>query len=229
MDMAKVAPSILAADFANMGRDVGKLQAWGASLVHCDVMDGFFVPNISFGAQLIKAIRPLTPLPLDVHLMITQPERYVEEFVQAGADILTVHQEVTPHLHRVLALIKDCSAKNAAKNGAKNRVRTGVALNPSTHISTIEYVLDMVDLVLIMTCDPGYGGQLLIPAMIDKVAAMKRMVERSGLEIEIEVDGGVYAGNAAALVRAGVDILVAGTAVFDADDPKKAVRELLEA
>jgi len=219
--MAKVAPSILAADFANMGRDVGKLHAWGASLVHCDVMDGFFVPNISFGSQLIRAIKPLTPLPLDVHLMITQPERYVEEFVQAGADILTVHQEVTPHLHRVLALIRDC--------GAKTGVKTGVALNPSTHISTIEYVLDMIDLVLIMTCDPGYGGQQLIPAMIDKVAAMKRMVERSGFDIEIEVDGGVCEKNAAALVKAGVDILVAGTAVFDAGDPQQVVHDLLNA
>jgi len=215
--MAKVAPSILAADFANMGSDVGKLEAWGASLVHCDVMDGMFVPNISFGPQLIKAIRPCTKLPLDVHLMIEQPERYVEVFAHAGADMLTIHQEAAPHMHRVLALIKDCGA------------RTGVALNPSTNISTIEYALDMIDLVLIMTCDPGYGGQQLIPAMLGKVAALKRMVERSGLDIEIEVDGGVHAGNAATLVRAGVDILVAGTAVFDADDPQKAVRDLLDA
>lgn len=212
--MARVAPSILAADFANLARDVGKLEAWGASFVHCDVMDGVFVPTITFGPQLVKAIRPFTNLPLDVHLMIERPERYIGDFVQAGADMLTVHQESTPHLHRALALIRECGAK------------VGVALNPSTSISTIEYVLDIVDLVLIMTVDPGWGGQSLIPSTIEKVAAMKKMIERSGRRIDIQVDGGVDACNAAALVKAGVDILVAGTAVFRADNPQEAISTL---
>ena len=215
--MAKVAPSILAADFANLGRDVGMLEQWGASMVHCDVMDGVFVPNLSIGPQHIKAMRPYTKLPMDVHLMITQPERYVELFAHAGADSITVHQEATPHLHRALALIKGCGLK------------TGVALNPSTSISAIESVMDMIDMVLIMTIDPGYGGQQLIPAMIDKVESMKRMIVRTGSKMEIQVDGGVHALNAPALVRAGVDILVAGTAIFGSDDPHLVVRDLCAA
>jgi len=210
--MAKVAPSILASDFANVGRDVGKLEAWGAAMVHCDVMDGVFVPNITFGPQLVKAIKPYTSLPLDVHLMIVQPERHIEAFAKAGADSITVHQEATPHLHRALALIKE--------NGAK----AGVALNPSTNIATIENILDMVDMVLIMTVNPGYGGQPFIPAMYGKVAALKRMIIGAGYHIDIQVDGGVVPENAAELVRAGVDVLVAGTSVFRAEDPGAAVR-----
>jgi len=210
--MAKVAPSILAADFANMGRDVRKLEEWGASMVHCDVMDGVFVPNMSIGPQLIKAIKPYTRLPLDVHLMIVQPERHIGLFASAGADRITIHQEATPHLHRALALIKE--------NGAK----TGIALNPSTNIATIENVLDMLDMVLIMTVNPGYGGQNFIHAMYDKVAALKRLIIGSGCNIDIQVDGGVGPDNAAALVRAGVDVLVAGTSVFGADDPEAAIR-----
>jgi len=210
--MAKVAPSILAADFANMGKDVGKLESWGASMVHCDVMDGVFVPNMSLGPQLIKAIRPYTSLPLDVHLMIVKPERHIEPFAKAGADSITVHQEATPHLHRALALIRE--------NGAK----TGVALNPSTNIATIENVLDMIDMVLIMTVNPGYGGQSFIPAMFTKLAALRRMINQSGCNISIQVDGGVGPDNAAALARAGVDILVAGTSIFAAEDPEAVVR-----
>ena len=210
--MAKVASSILAADFASMGRDVGRLEEWGASMVHCDVMDGVFVPNLSIGPQLVKAIRPYTRLPLDVHLMIVQPERHIGLFTKAGADRITIHQEATPHLHRALALIREHGAK------------TGVALNPSTNIATIENVLDMLDMVLIMTVDPGYGGQAFIPAMYEKVAALKRMIVGSGYQIDIQVDGGVGPDNAAALVRAGVDVLVAGTSVFGADDPEAAIR-----
>lgn len=212
--MAKVAPSILSADFANMGRDVGKLEAWGASYVHCDVMDGIFVPNISMGPNLIKAVKPYTKLPVDAHLMITQPERYVELFARAGADIITVHRESTPHLHRAFMLIKE--------NGAK----AGVALNPATGVAAVENVLDIIDMVLIMTVNPGFGGQSLIPAMIDKVAAMKKMIEQAGLPIKIQVDGGVCAENAPALVRAGADILVAGSAVFGAENPQKAISDL---
>ena len=212
--MAKISPSILAADFANIGRDIQKLEAWGASLVHCDIMDGVFVPNISFGPQMIRAIRPYTSLPLNVHLMIVQPEKYIEEFVKAGADIITVHQESTVHLHRALSLIKSCG------------VKAGVALNPATSISSIENALDIVDLALIMTVNPGYGGQSLIPSTLGKVAGVKRMVESGGYNIEIEVDGGVNESNATELIKAGADILVAGTAVFSAEDPQKAVRDL---
>lgn len=212
--MAIVAPSILSADFANMGRDMAMLESWGASLVHCDVMDGMFVPNMSFGPQMIRAIKGYTALPLDVHLMIAQPERYVEMFVQAGADIITVHQEATLHLHRTLTRIKDCGAK------------AGVAMNPATSISTLENVLDDIDMILVMLVNPGYGGQSLIPAMIDKVAAMKRMIENTGHKIEIEVDGGVDANNAPKLIQAGADILVVGSAVFGADNPKKALGDI---
>lgn len=212
--MTKVAPSILSADFANMGRDIEMLEKWGASYVHCDIMDGVFVPNMSFGPQLIKAIKKYTNLPLDVHLMITQPERYVEMFANAGADIITVHQEATMHLQRTLKLISDCGAK------------VGVALNPATSISSLENVLGDIDMVLIMTVNPGYGGQSLIPATINKIAAMKSMIEKSGKHIEIEVDGGIYPNNAQELISAGADIIVAGSAVFGSDDPQKAVSEL---
>lgn len=209
--MVKVAPSILSADFANMGRDIGMLEKWGAAYVHCDIMDGVFVPNMSFGPQLIKAIKKYTSLPLDVHLMITQPERYVEMFAKAGADIITVHQEATTHLQRTLNLISDCGAK------------VGVALNPATSISSLENVLSDIDMVLIMTVNPGYGGQSLIPATIKKIAAMKNMIEKSGKHIEIEVDGGIYPDNAQELISAGADIIVAGSAVFGSTDPHKAV------
>lgn len=212
--MAKVAPSILSADFANMGRDIEMLKKWGASYAHCDVMDGVFVPNMSFGPQLIKAIKKYTSLPLDVHLMITQPERYVEMFAKAGADIITVHQEATMHLQRTLKLISDCGAK------------VGVALNPATSISSLENVLDDIDMVLIMTVNPGYGGQSLIPATISKIAAMKSMIEKSGNNIEIEVDGGIYPDNAQQLISAGADIIVAGSAVFGSKNPQKAVNGL---
>jgi len=212
--MAIVAPSILASDFANISQSVSKLETWGASYVHCDVMDGVFVPAVTFGAQFISAIKPYTTLPMDVHLMITQPERHVEVFAKAGADIITVHQEATTHLHRTLQLIKDMG------------IKTGVALNPATSIATIENVLDMIDMVLLMTVNPGLGGQEFIPAMLNKVCMMKKMITNSGLSIDIQIDGGVTIGNAGSVVKAGADILVAGTTVFKADDPQKAIREL---
>ena len=212
--MAKIAPSILSADFANMGKDVAKLEDWGASLVHCDVMDGLFVPNMSIGPQMISAIREYTKLPLDVHLMVTQPEKHVVTFANAGADIITVHQEATVHLHRALKIIKDCGKK------------AGAAINPATSIVSLENVLDDIDIVLIMAVNPGFGGQRFIPAMIHKIAAMKMMIEQSGRCIEIEVDGGIYIENSAEIARAGADILVAGSAVFGADDPQKTIEDL---
>jgi ribulose-phosphate 3-epimerase len=212
--MVKVAPSILSADFASMGTDVAKLSAWGASLVHCDVMDGVFVPNMSFGPQMIRAIKAYTALPLDVHLMIAQPERYVEVFALAGADIIIVHQEATAHLHHTVKMIRE------------HGVMAGVALNPATSLSFIENMLDDLDMVLVMTVNPGYGGQTFIPAMFRKIAALKQMIAGSGAHIEIEVDGGVMEDNAADIIRAGADILVAGNAIFTANDPGKALRRI---
>jgi ribulose-phosphate 3-epimerase len=212
--MIKVAPSILSADFANMGNDIAKLEPWGASLVHCDVMDGEFVPNMSFGAQMVKAIRKYTSLPLDVHLMINKPECFIEDFAKAGADIITIHQEACIHLHRTIKLITSCG------------IKAGVALNPATSISTLENVIDDIDMVLIMTVNPGFGGQVFIPSMLKKIAALKDMIIQSGKNIEIEIDGGVTVDNASSIEKAGADILVAGSAVFNADDPKDAIRRI---
>lgn len=212
--MIKVAPSILSADFANMGNDIAKLKPWGASLVHCDVMDGAFVPNMSFGAQMVKAIREYTSLPLDVHLMINKPECFIEDFAKTGADIITIHQEACVHLHRTIKLITSCG------------IKVGVALNPATSISTLENIIDDIDMVLIMTVNPGFGGQVFIPSMLKKITVLKDMIKQSGRNIEIEIDGGVTVENAASIENAGADILVAGSAVFNADDPKEAIRRI---
>ncbi len=212
--MAKVAPSILSADFAKMGSDIAKLEKWGASFIHCDVMDGMFVPNMSFGPQMIKAIRKHTLLPIDVHLMILQPERYVEVFAKSGADIITVHQEATMHVCRTLKLI------------AAQGVKAGIALNPATSLVELENILDDIDIVLLMTVNPGFGGQIFIPSMINKIQKLKNMIEHSGKNIEIEVDGGVTVQNALAIKKAGADILVAGSAIFNSANPKKSVCEI---
>ena len=212
--MVKISPSILAADFANLGRDVLKLKSWGASFVHCDVMDGVFVPNITFGPQMIKSIKPYANLPLDVHLMIIGPERHIESFVEAGADCITVHQEAVKDPRGTLRMIKETG------------IKAGVALRPETDIKTLENVLDIADIILIMTVNPGFGGQALIPAMIDKVAALKKIIDNESRKVEISVDGGVTANNASSLVRAGAGILVAGTTVFKAVDPKGTIRDL---
>ncbi len=212
--MVKIAPSILSADFANMGNDIAKLESWGASLVHCDVMDGAFVPNMSFGTQMVKAIRKYTSLPLDVHLMINKPECFIEGFAQSGADIITIHQEACVHLHRTIKMITSCG------------VKAGVALNPSTSISTLENVIEDIDMVLIMTVNPGFGGQVFIPSMLKKITALNNMIKQSGRNIEIEIDGGVTVDNAGSIQKAGADILVAGSAVFNADNPRDAISRM---
>lgn len=205
--MIKIAPSILSADFANMGDAVHRMQSYGADYIHCDVMDGIFVPAITFGPQMIRDIKKHTTLPLDVHLMIERPERYAEEFAASGADIITVHAEATQHLHRALQQIRMCG------------VRAGAELNPATPCEQLEYVLEACDMILLMSVNPGFGGQKFIQAVLPKIDAMANRIARSGLSIELEVDGGVTVKNAAALRDAGATVLVAGSAVFNSEDP----------
>lgn len=212
-----IAPSLLAADFAHLADAVHALEGGGAERLHVDVMDGCFVPNFTFGTDTVRALRRETDLPLELHLMIVQPERHLGAFAAAGADAITVHQEVSPHLHRTLAEIRalDC--------------RAGAAINPSTSVGALEGVLDICDLALVMTINPGFGGQKLIPRTLEKVSELRALIDRRGLKTEIEVDGGVDASNAAACAAAGATVLVAGTAVFGHQDgPAAGVRAIAE-
>ncbi len=216
--MVKLAPSILSADFARLGEQVAEVAGAGADYIHVDVMDGHFVPNITIGPAVVAAIRPVTDLPLDVHLMIEHPERYVSEFVKAGADIVTVHVEACSHLHRLVQLIRGLG------------VKAGVSLNPATPLSSIEEIVAHVDLVLIMSVNPGFGGQSFIPSMLPKIAGVRRMLEDRKLSAELEVDGGIGPDNAGEIVRAGADVLVAGNSVFRAKEGiGGAMRRLREA
>ncbi len=211
----KIAPSILSADFAALGEAMARVEAGGADQLHMDVMDGRFVPNITIGPPVIESIRKRTRLPLDVHLMIVEPERYIETFVGAGADLVTVHAEACTHLNRILHQIREAGAK------------AGVALNPSTPPEAIEWVLDDLDLVLVMSVNPGFGGQSFIPTSIAKVRQVKSLIGKR--PVEISVDGGVNRDKAAPLAQAGATVLVAGTAVFGAQDPAQAVKDLRSA
>jgi ribulose-phosphate 3-epimerase len=204
--MIKLAPSILSADFTRLGEQVAEAARAGADYIHVDVMDGHFVPNISIGASVVASIRPVTSLPLDVHLMIEHPERYISDFVKAGADIITVHVEASPHLQSTIQAIKELGA------------RAGVSLNPPTPIGAVEEFLHHVDLVLIMSVNPGFGGQSFIPATLLRIAKMRKILDARGLSAELEVDGGINADNSPDIVKAGANVLVAGNSIFRAED-----------
>ncbi|WP_342509370.1 ribulose-phosphate 3-epimerase [Sporosarcina sp. FSL K6-2383] len=212
--MIKIAPSILAADFSKLADEVREVEAAGAELIHIDVMDGHFVPNITMGPIVVEALRPVTKLPLDVHLMISNPDAYIEQFAKAGADYITVHVEACPHLHRTLQLIKSFG------------IKSGVVLNPHTPIETIQHVLEEVDMVLFMTVNPGFGGQKFIHSVLPKVKQLSDVIRERNLPIDIEIDGGVNEETIIPCVEAGATILVAGSAVFSSPDRAEALQRI---
>jgi len=213
----RIAPSILSADFARLADEVAAVESAGADLLHVDVMDGHFVPNLTVGPPIVEALRKVTKLPLDVHLMMTTPDPFIPEFAEAGADYLTVHVEACPHLHRTVQAIKE------------RGVKAGVTLNPATSLATVEEIIGEADLLLIMSVNPGFGGQQFIPTVLDKIARARQLIDRTGSPALLEVDGGVKAENAARIVQAGADILVAGSAIFRAGDYGRAVAALRSA
>ena len=209
----KVAPSILSADFSRLGEEIRAVEAAGADIIHIDVMDGHFVPNITIGPLIVQAARKVTKLPLDVHLMIENPELFIADFAKAGADYLTVHAEAAYHLHRLVQSIREHKGVKAA-----------VSLNPATPLEALDYVLVDLDMVLIMSVNPGFGGQAFIPSQLDKIRGLRKRIDDRRLDLEIEVDGGIKTDNAAEVAAAGADILVAGSAVFGAKDYAAAIK-----
>ncbi|WP_100403082.1 ribulose-phosphate 3-epimerase [Bacillus sp. FJAT-42315] len=212
--MVKIAPSILSADFSRLGEEIKDVEMGGADIIHVDVMDGHFVPNITIGPLIVDAIRPITKLPLDVHLMIENPDQYIEAFAKAGADYITVHVEACPHLHRTIQLIRS------------HGVKAGVVLNPATPAQMIEHILEDIDMVLLMTVNPGFGGQSFIHSVVPKIRQVKQMIDEKGLDVEIEIDGGVNIETAKLCTEAGASILVAGSAVYNKEDRKQAIDEI---
>ena len=210
----RLAPSILSADFAKLGLEIDAVTRGGADQIHCDVMDGHFVPNLTIGVPVVKSLRQTTKLPLDVHLMITDPDRYIEPFIDAGANMVSVHVEVLPHLHRTITQIKKLGAK------------AGVVLNPSTPVSAIEEIAADVDFVLVMSVNPGFGGQVFIPHSLKKISAVRALLDRAGNHAPIEVDGGIDLTNVESVVKAGADWLVAGNAIFGSGDAEKAAKAI---
>lgn len=214
--MVKIAPSILSADFSRLGEEVIAAEKAGADLIHVDVMDGHFVPNITIGPLVVKAVKKVASRPLDVHLMIENPDHYIREFADSGADIITVHAEGSIHLHRTIENIKECG------------VRAAVSINPATPVSHIEIILPYVDMVLIMSVNPGFGGQKFIPEALPKIQQLKRIINENNYNIEIEVDGGVKVDNVAGVVRAGADIVVMGSAFYNSGNYEETVRAVRE-
>ncbi len=213
----KIAPSILSADFANLQKEIELVEEGGADYIHVDVMDGQFVPNITFGPNIVQAIRPITKLPLDVHLMIVDPENYIPAFAKAGADIITVHVEATPHIHRALQMMKDLG------------VKAGVVINPGTPVEMIKHVLSMADQVLVMTVNPGFGGQSFIEESVAKIVELAELRQKNDWHYTIEVDGGIVPETAKICREAGADIFVAGSYVYNAEDPAGQIEQLKEA
>lgn len=214
--MIKIAPSILSADFAKLAEEIKDVENGGADYIHVDVMDGHFVPNITIGPLIVEAIRPGTKLPLDVHLMIEQPDLYINEFVRAGADIITVHVEACKHLHRTIQLIKSFG------------IKAGVVLNPHTPVESIQHILEDIDMVLFMTVNPGFGGQAFIPQVLPKIQQLSDIIKEKQLPIEIEVDGGINEQTAKQCVEAGATVLVAGSAIYNKEDRRQAIQSLRE-
>jgi ribulose-phosphate 3-epimerase len=212
----RIAPSILSADFGSLGAEVAAVAEAGADWIHVDVMDGRFVPNITIGPLVVQAVRRVTSLPLDVHLMIVEPERYLKDFADAGADVITVHAEACTHLHRTLQQIRGLGK------------RAGVSLNPHTPAQVLEHVLPELDLILVMSVNPGFGGQSFIPQVLPKLRRLRSMIDDGGHSIDLEVDGGIKKGTARQVLEAGADVLVAGSAVFGATDYRAAIRALRE-
>ena len=212
----QIAPSILSADFTRLGDEIRSVEAGGAHMIHVDVMDGHFVPNITIGPPVVRSIRDATQLPLDVHLMISEADRFIPAFAEAGANSITVHVEALRHLDRTVALIRSFGA------------RVGVALNPATSITEIEHVMDLVDMILVMTVNPGFGGQKFIPYTIEKIRRLREMIDQAGVACVIEVDGGIDLANMGDVLGAGAGVIVAGSAIFKASDPGAVVQEMLE-
>jgi len=216
LETVKIAPSILSADFSRLGDEIQAVEEAGADWIHVDVMDGHFVPNITIGPMVVEAIRKTTKLPLDVHLMIENADRYIPPFAEAGADIITVHIEACPHLHRSIQMIRDLGAK------------PGVVLNPGTSLFTLDEILSEIDLVLLMSVNPGFGGQSFIGPVLDKIRLLRDTLDQCEKEIGLEVDGGVKTGNVRQVKEAGANIIVAGSAIFESGDYQKTIKELRE-
>lgn len=214
--MVRIAPSVLSADFSNLKDEIAKVEKGGAHLLHVDVMDGHFVPNITFGPLIVGALNRITDLPLDVHLMIENPHLYLKQFIQEGADWISIHYEGNHHLNRDIAFLKN------------EGVKAGVVLNPATPLSSLDYILDYVDFVLLMSVNPGFGGQGFIDNIKEKIRCLREIIDRRALQVEIEVDGGIGLDNIQQIVSCGVDIVVAGSSVFHHQDPEWVVREMIK-
>jgi len=214
--MGKIAPSILSADFTRLGEEVKAVERAGADYIHIDVMDGHFVPNITIGPMVVKAVRSITKLPLDVHLMISNPDQFIHDFAEAGADILTVHAEAVHHLHRSVQLIR------------RSGLRPAVSLNPGTPLNPLEYVLEDLDMVLLMTVNPGFEGQEFVGGVVPKIAALRNMIDERGLKVEIEVDGGIGPDTIGVVSSAGADVFVSGSAVFYSNDYAETISRMRE-